>query len=76
MWWIGLERSLEREELTQARIAERTIKWGLVLKSKMVIGRICGVRTWKSLGEYEYSAGDRSSGDRTSSATSSTFHGT
>jgi hypothetical protein len=42
----------------------------------MVIGKICGVRTWKSLGEYEYSARDQSSGDRTSSATSFTFHGT
>jgi len=41
----------------------------------MVTGRICGVRTRKSLGEYEYSAGNRSSSDRTSFATSFTFLG-
>jgi non-specific serine/threonine protein kinase len=76
MWWIGQERSPEREELTQARMAERAAEWGLVLKSDMLTGRICGVRTRKSLGEYEYLAGDRSSGDRTSSGTSSTFPGT
>ncbi len=42
----------------------------------MVTGRIYGVRTQKSLGEYEYSAGNQSSSDRTSCATSSTFLGT
>ncbi len=75
-WRIGQERSPEQEELTRARMAERAAEWGLVLKSDMVTGRICGVRTRKSLGEYEYLAGDRSSGDRTSSGTSSTFPGT
>jgi PAS domain S-box-containing protein len=70
------ERSPEREELTRARMAERAAEWGLVLKSDVVTGRICGVTTRKSLGEYEYSAGDRSSGDWTSSGTSSTFPGT
>ncbi len=42
----------------------------------MVTGRICGVRTRKSLGEYEYLAENQSSNDRTSFATSSTFLGT
>jgi hypothetical protein len=54
-------------------MAERPAEWGVVLKSDMITGRICGVRTWKSLGEYEYSTRDRSSGDRTSFGTSSTF---
>jgi hypothetical protein len=36
----------------------------------MVTWRIFGVRTLKSLGEYEYLVGDRSFGDRTSFRTS------
>ncbi len=54
-------------------MAKRAVECGLVLKSNMVIGSIYGVKTWKSLGEYEYSIGDWSSSDRTSSRTSNIF---
>jgi PAS domain S-box-containing protein len=53
------ERSPEREELTEAVMAERAAEWGLVLKSDNVTGKICGVRTRKL------------SGDRSSSLTGS-----
>jgi PAS domain S-box-containing protein len=41
------ERSPEREELTEAVMAERAAEWGLVLKSDSVTGKICGVGTRK-----------------------------
>jgi len=47
---VGLEeqeRSPEREELTEAVMAERAAEWGLVLKSDSVTGKICGVGTRK-----------------------------